>query len=288
MAQKVKISRRRFSATLAPVLLVGAMVRAEEPSERRREKLLAQMRSLAEETKVQIDGEQPVAAESIKNPIFRYDDQPRRFIDATMWAWTNAGHPVAFQKIEARLHQNTSEPQWGYCFTSVAADKLLVEWSAERNFRATEPGARWDLVPRAPAPAVRSNERKRQARSLARGFGGRILIDPKTNRSAEMRLFTTPLLEYDASPSGQWQGAVYGLEINGTNPDVLVLLQVREHEEKPQWHFAAARMTTGGVTLNYQDQKVWEAEFVQPHTGPYPTWTFFATPRTPVAEEETR
>ncbi|HZL90839.1 MAG TPA: hypothetical protein VFB96_20900 [Pirellulaceae bacterium] len=257
-----------------------------EPVKGRREELLRQMRSLAEETKIKCDGSdcQP---ELVKSPVFRYDDQPRRFIDATVWAWTSQGYPVAFQKIEAKLHQSTGEPQWGYCFTSLTEDKLSVEWSSGRTFRSTEPGISWDLVPAASAPASRSADRRRQARDIVRGFAGRIVIDPKTNRSAEMRLLPTPMFEYDDVESSLLRGAVFGFVVYGTNPDVLVLLEVRNQDGKSQWHFAAARLTTGGITLNYQEKKVWEAEFVRPGTAPYPTWTFFPTPRTPVAGEET-
>lgn len=286
MNQKLRISRRRFSAALAPaVLLFGSLARAEEANGQRREKLLAQMRELAEETKIQFEASD-CRPELVKSPVFRYDDQPRRFIDATIWAWTSQGYPVAFQKIEARLHQNTGQPQWGYCFTSLTEDKLVVEWSPDRSFRATEPGITWESVPDATAPAARSTERKRQAREIARGFSGRIVINPKTNNTAEMRLLITPLVEYHDPEAKLLLGAVFGLEINGTNPDLLIRLEVRSKDGKPQWHFAAARMTTGGITLKYKDEVVWEAEFVQPHTGPYSTWTFFSTPRTPVPGEE--
>lgn len=276
---------RQVSLAALGISLACSALAAAEPTKVRRTELLAQMRSLAEETKIQFEGSD-CRPELVKSPIFRYDDQPRRFLDATIWAWTNQGYPVAFQKIEARLHQSTGEPQWGYCFTSLTEDMLNVEWSSDRRFRSTKPGIKWEIVPGAPMPATRSAERKRQARGMARGFSGRILINPKTSSSAEMRLLPTPMFEYDEPETNLLRGAVFGWETNGTNPDVLVLLEVRSHESTPQWHFAPARMTTGGITLNYQEKKVWEAQFVQPASGPYPTWTFFATPRTPVPEEE--
>jgi hypothetical protein len=268
------------------VLAVAGALWADEGTERRREELLKEMRALAEQTKIEIAGNER-QPELVKNPIFRYDDQPRRFIDATIWAWTDQGRPVAFQKIEAKWHQGTGQPQWGYCFTSLTEDKLSVQWSSDRTFRTTESGVSWALVPGASAPAGRNGDRKRQVRDIARGFSGRILINPKTNSSAEMRLLPTPLLEYCDGETGDLQGAVVGFVVYGTNPDVLVLLEVREQDGMSKWQFAAARMTTGGITLNYQEKTVWEAEFVQPHTGPYSTWTFFPTPRTPVAGEAT-
>src|SRR2546422_488831 len=53
----------------------------DEKHERRRAQLLEQMRSLAEQTKVRL-AKADRQLELAKNPAFRYDDQPRRFIDA--------------------------------------------------------------------------------------------------------------------------------------------------------------------------------------------------------------
>lgn len=256
---------------------------AQEKNERQRAQLLEQMRSLAQQTTVRFaSGERE--PELAKNPVFRYDDQPRRFIDATMWVWTDGGRPVACQKIEAKLHLDTSEPLWGYCFTSLSAEKLAVQWTG-RTFRSTEPGVDFQPLSQAPAPAARTTERKRQLRELARGFSGRILQDRRTKDSTEIRLLTTPIFEY-ADPNSQLlSGAVFGFATNGTNPDLLVLLEARREADKPAWHFAPARMTTGGITLYYQDEKVWEAPFVTPNEGPFANWLFFRTPRKIAADE---
>jgi hypothetical protein len=263
-----------------------AIVRADERAIAVRAELLAQMRSLAGQTKVSVEGRDDPAT-LVKNPVFRYDDQPRRFIDATMWLWTDGGRPIACQKIEARLHQTTGEPQWGYCFTSLAEGTLAVEWSAERKYASTQPGIEFLNVPAAPPPAARTVERRRQAREIARGFSGRILINPRTGNSAEMRLLTTPLHEFTSAGSDVLSGAVFGFETNGTNPDLLVIVEVRGEGGDHTWQFAPARMTTGGVTLNYGGKKIWEGPFVSPRQGPFSNWLFFAAPRTPVEGEAT-
>jgi hypothetical protein len=120
---------------------------------------------------------------------------------------------------------------------------------------------------------------------MARNFSGRILLNPNTNVSAEMRLLTTPIYEFTDPQTQLLAGAVFGFETNGTNPDLLVLLEARGSPENPQWQFAPARMTSGGITLNYRDAKAWEAPFVSPHEGPFANWLFFRTPRTPVQGE---
>jgi hypothetical protein len=137
----------------------------------------------------------------------------------------------------------------------------------------------------APPVAAESAQRKRQARELVRKFSARIVTDPKDNTTQEMRLLTTPLLEFEDPKTKELQGTVFGLSTNGTNPDVLIVLEVRGDGEKRGWHFAPARMTSGAVTLTYRDSKVWETKWVDPGEAPFPTWTYFATAREVVAEE---
>ncbi len=262
-----------------------AIARADERAIAVRAELLAQMRSLAGQTKVHVEGRKNPAA-LVQDPVFRYDDQPRRFIDATMWIWTDGIRPVACQKIEARRHFDTNKPLWGYCFTSVCTDQITARWSDDRQWRSTEAGLRFQPVPDAGAPGGTVAARRRQAREIARGFACRMLINPRTDETAEMRLLTTPIYEYTDPETKLPLGAVFGFEVNGTNPDLLVLLEVQGESEKSTWHFAPARMTTGGITLKYAQTVVWTAPFVEPNTGPYANWLFFATPRTPVVGEE--
>jgi adenylate cyclase len=51
-------------------------------------------------------------------------------------------------------------------------------------------------------------------------------------------------------------GAVFAHAV-GTNPDCLVILRLVESQEGPRWEFAAAHLTTAGLTLTYRDQEVW-------------------------------
>src|SRR2546426_2917440 len=122
---------------------------AKEKNERRRAQLLDEMRGLAEQTKVQL-AKGAGRLELVKEPVFRYDDQPRRFIDATMWVWTENGRPVAFQKIEAKYHVENGRPQWGLCFASVADDLLSIAWSSDRKYGSKEPGIGFRALPEAP------------------------------------------------------------------------------------------------------------------------------------------
>jgi len=255
---------------------------ADDESEKQRAKLLEQMGTIAQETKVSfVEGSGEAAL--VDKPVFRYDDQPRRLIDATVWTWTYEGRPIAFQKIEA---MDRDPRQWQHCFTSLAEDRLQVQWGGGRKYQSTEAGVAYRAVPDAPAIAPRTLERRRQLRELARGFTARILLDPRSKDSQEMRLLTTPIFEFDDEKTKLLKGAVFGYSTNGTNPDLLIVLEARPSPDKPAWHYAPARMTTGGVTVTYGDKTVWECAFTEPGQNAFPTWTYFQTSRVAVEENK--
>jgi len=272
-----------LAAALA-VLGSSAPAWADEKTERRRMQLLAEMRSLAEQTSVEFEsgGGQPKLAEK---PVFRYDDQPRRFIDATVWAWTDAGRPVAFQKVEASIDDVTGVAKWGYCFASVSENLIQVQWEHGQKFQSTEAGVAFRPLPDAPAVADRSAARKRQARDLSREFSARIVLNPRTNSTEEMRLLATPIHEYDDS-AGEYLGAAFGYSTSGRNPDLLILVEARQADGMRRWHYAPVRMTIGGVAIKLHDKTVWEVPFLEPRPQDFPSWTFFYQPRKPVEGEK--
>lgn len=263
------------------LLMAWAMVtiHAEESAERQRALRLQQMRTLAEQTEVRLmTADRPAVL--VPNPVFRYDDQPRHFIDATMWVWTDAGQPVAFQKIEAVIQIDTREPLWGYCFTSLANQPLAMKWADAKPYVTPEAGLKLNPFPGMTEPvAANATARKLQMNRLARRFGARIILNPRTNETAEMRLLPKPIFEFFDAEGKLPLGAVYGFSSNGTNPDLLVMLQAVTNDDSTEWHFSPTRMTTGGLKLRWDEELVWETEFVSPHAGPFPTWTFFRTPR---------
>lgn len=262
-------------AALAANLANGAEDDASQPTQQQRERLLANMRELAKRTQVRIepDDRRPQLVES---PVFRYDDKPRAFLDATLWVWTDEGRPVAFEKIEAMESQ---PPAWQYCFTSVSAPLLSVAWEGRPRYRTTEPGVEFRPLPNGPAVAAGAAQRKRQAKELIREFSARILTDVAGNRSEAMRLLPRPIFEFSEPESKTFGGAVFGMTTNGTNPDLLILLEIDGEEQSLRWNYAAARMTTGGLKVQYRETPVWEADYVSSATTVFPSWTYFAIPR---------
>lgn len=254
----------------------GAAVSGQATIEER-DGLLAAMRARAEGTQVQmvdLAGE----LQFVSEPVFRYDDQPRGFVDATLWMWTGAnGRPVAFQKIEAM--ERDGPPRWNYCFASFSERTLSARWPGGRRFQSTEPAVRFaDL----PGPQIRADAALRwtlQVRRIARRFAADIK-DAATGDREQMRLLPRPIYEYELPESDGGRGAVLAFATYGTNPDLLFALETRISDGGEQvWQYAVVRMTNGSVTLRYDGREAWIADEVSSRDGVLPTWTFFGEPR---------
>ncbi|HWB11661.1 MAG TPA: hypothetical protein VG826_20690 [Pirellulales bacterium] len=263
------------SLTVGPACAAEPESAAEDMRERRRAQLLEQMKKRAEATSVRYQ-EGDREPKLVDSPIFRFDDQPTRIVDATMWVWTDAGRPVAFQKVEA---MDNGQTFWTTCLASVDKNLLVVKWSDRREFRSTEPGVEFRPLAGAAAVPAENAGRKLAARKLVRDFSARI-YDVRLDTSEEMRLLPTPILEYGDPETKSFRGAVFGLSTRGTNPAVLILLEpLAAADGGLVWHYAVARMTSCGVLLKHQEKTVWEVDVHRESPRDFPTWTFFFSPR---------
>ena len=275
------MSSPRAAIVVLVAMLLPSAGTADDARDKQRAQMLEQMDAMARQTKVAFrtgGGEGTL----VEKPVFRYDDQPRRLIDATVWTWTYEGRPIAFQKIEA-LDRGSGE--WQYCLASASEDGLQVQWRGGRKYQSAAQSVEFRAVSGAPAAAPNTRERRRQLRELARGFAVRIRLDPRGEDSQAMRLLTTPIFEYDDQQSKLLRGAVFGFSTNGTNPDLLLVLEARGKPDAPAWHCAPVRMTTGGVTVQRAGQTVWECDYAEPGKSAFPTWTYFQTSRQPIEGE---
>lgn len=271
-------------AVLALTLLTATTLRSQsadgaEPENNGADRFLPAMQQLAEAMTVR--KKRAAASESIElleKPIFRYSDQPRRILDATLWMWVESGRPVAMQKIEAYRRTNGANG-WTFCFASCSTELLEVRWPDGRSYHSTQ-GVQFELLSDPPAAAETERLLKRQLRRTARRFEAEIVNDAAGENVEQMRLLPRPIYEYGGGDSEVLAGAVLGFASNGTNPDAYLLLEVRGGDsDQTEWRYGLARMTTGGLSFRLDGQRIWSEEWVSPIPTPFEKWTFFFKPR---------
>jgi len=229
------------------------------------------MRKLA--ASVVIENPSGPSPQLLGEPVFRYSDQPRRIVDATLWVWVVDGRPAAMQKVEAV--ERPDGPGWTVCFASFAPELLKVEWTGGQQLECSQPGVAFQPLPSPPelsADAIRPL----QTRQVARRFAARIVNDPDQNTVEQMRLLARPIFEYSHPETGLLTGAVFGFASNGTNPDAYLVLEANQQEgNQADWRYAWVRMTSGGVTGLLDNEPIWSCDWVRPQSVPRENWMFF-------------
>jgi len=242
------------------------------------EKRLDGMRRRAEATKVYtLDAGAKTALKPLSGPLFRYSDQPRLILDATLWGWGTRGRPLAMEKIEF-CRRPQGQPQWFHCMTSLSQDLLEVQWPDGQRWSAREPAFELHALAGGPDAAESEFRRLLQMKTTARRFSA-MLFEPVPKRE-ELRLLTRPIYRYRDPDSGLQDGAIFGFAANGTNPDLLLGIELHgESLSESAWRFGLARMTLAQLTVRLDEKEVWSARYVTPARPGVPakfdTWLFF-------------
>ncbi|HUY87213.1 MAG TPA: hypothetical protein VMV10_00610 [Pirellulales bacterium] len=176
-------------------------------------------------------------------PLLRYNDQTRNsgsgikgVLDATVWRLGESGRPKAIVTLEIYL-VNQGNPLLTYEFVSLTPEKFEMQ-----SLR----GVRWmphdtDLLmtefDEAPQPGDSPRARLVQMRELARRFAVQEMLGAE---KIDLRLLSQPLDRYDDPAAGILDGALF-VFANGTNPEVGLLLECSEKNEK-KWSYGLFRL----------------------------------------------
>lgn len=195
-------------------------------------------------------------AELKSEPILRYTDPQRAFPDAGLWIWTIDGLPVGFSKLE-RLG-NATAPSWQYCLSVVNDDQVAVRWTEGITWKSREAAFKFRGTNDKDIPQKTAALRLAQLRNIANRFRATTYVRGADRE--EMRLLAQPIHRYANSELSVVDGAVFGLVSNGTNPDALLLVQVRlaGKDRQPVWEYGCLGMTGDEVVFELDDKKAFD------------------------------
>jgi hypothetical protein len=262
-------------------LPVAAHARDEEPDgEELKQKREARLRTMHEQVKsVSVESKSDAgweAADLHDEPLFRYADVPRAILDASLWCWGAKGRPVALTKLEMVGPHDNFGAEWQYCMASLAEQPIHVMWSDGPPFTAAKAGVAWLPISDAPEIHDKPPARLRQMKELAKRFSATILIDGKESLKQEMRQLTSPIHRYADAERGLTDGTIFGFSTNGTNPDVLLIIEAASKKNlTPQWRFAVVGMTWSEYRVRLDEAEVYRMPFPPPRD----TWDARHVPR---------
>ncbi len=82
--------------------------------------------------------------------------------------------------------------------------------------------------------------------------------------SFHLRQLASPLHRYADESAGIVDGAIFAFA-NGTNPEVLLVLEAQAAKDSTlHWHYSLAQMTGGAVTVELDGKEVWQQTEADP------------------------
>lgn len=180
--------------------------------------------------------------------------------EAMMVVWPHNGRPIAMTSIypwEGKMsHEFDSLSRGNKLF---AREKDRVIWSPETA------GVEFKEVAKAPKPAKTAAERLRQMKAIAESYKATMTGWAADNSDQEsLRLLTRPLYRYDFANVKEpdpklLDGALFGYA-QGTDPEVVLILEAIGTAEKGEWQAAFVRATSGGLEVKLGEEVVWTAK----------------------------
>jgi hypothetical protein len=220
-----------------------------------------------------IEGGNRTPASMAPKPLCRWNDPTREFSDGTLWIWKRESRPIAVMAIEFYPQDKAYGRFWALEFTSLATglfeveggehfDKLYGDMHPPRPdgtllWHPSQGGIDFRAIPDVPVPAATEAERLRQMREILRNFSAHEVY-PANLQKCTLRLMSHPIDRYSERASGLIDGAIFAYA-NGTNPEVLLLLEARRTGAgQLAWSYAAAPLARATVALSLRRQDVWE------------------------------
>jgi len=199
----------------------------------------------------------PAATLRFTNPVPQEVGWPPQELYGAVFLWTNQGRPeVVFSILNV---YSPGTPFVVHELTSLSDHRVVAERDGTRQWYPDRAGIKRMSVPDAPGPAETARRRLVQMRVMSRQFAAN-KTDGK-RRATELRLLSKPLYRYESSDPAVTDGALFAF-VDGTDPEVLLMLEARRDDGADQWYFATARLNILHVRLFHQKRKVWEAPYL--------------------------
>ena len=110
----------------------------------------------------------------------------------------------------------------------------------------------------AAAPVQTVAGRLRQMKELAKEFTAVLRLAGRS--PTELRLLPQPVYRYGSEANGILDGALF-LFAQGTDPEVMLLLEAIDRDGGPRWQYGFARTTWAPVEALHQDRVAWSVDY---------------------------
>jgi hypothetical protein len=192
------------------------------------------------------------------NPVLFWSNPVRiGETNGAVYIWTDEGRAAAVGTIFSFLDRRDRNLRIiAHSFHSLSTGPLVAERDGRKSWSIDSGGIQPQTIPGGPEPANGSPQRLLQMRELAREFAATTVQD---GIDRELRLLPQPIYRNELANERSKDGALFTF-VTGTDPELMLLIDVRESSIGPRWHYAAARFTDLTVRLSHKQTEVWSYE----------------------------
>lgn len=251
----------RILAILMAACFVGqpTIVLSEEPAADNGAKTIDHWLGVAEEmAKRQTIATLDAPVEEFKlreKAVFRHTQSVRGDDIGALFVWTaDSGRPAA---IGVFFSWSQGRDRWVMEeFHSLCQRPIHKKVAGRENWKCPVPGLQWHVATDMAEPNDDPRRLKLQAKQFPRRL--RVKTETQDDQHWELRLVPTPYYEYADEKAGIEYGAIYGL-CQGTDTELLVLVEARQNDEKRQWYYALAPFSDYRIIVDLPDGSTWQS-----------------------------
>ncbi|HEY3968402.1 MAG TPA: hypothetical protein VGM05_27890 [Planctomycetaceae bacterium] len=203
-------------------------------------------------------GADRVPLEMQAEPVLRWPNSTRDTQEGATFVWTRNGRPEAI----ACVWENGG--LWAHAFHSLSDSRLVARHKTQTFWQTEKPGLEFNRFPDAPEPADSAVQRLAQMKDLARRFKCRLA--DVNRKSEELRLLPRPLYRYKTERKDLGDGALFAF-VQGTDPEVVLVLEAARHDGKSEWRYALTRRTGYAVEADLDGKPNWSVPGSNGGTG---------------------
>ena len=196
----------------------------------------------------------------LPRPLLYWTNPVNKEVYGSVYLWTHKGRPAALGSLYRFYSPKKS---FSIELQSLSEQRLLMQKAGSLVWQPSR-GLRFAEFPDSSKPSSTSSGRRIQVKKLAKRFVvDQIKRDLQVTR---LRLLSKPLYVYPKSDD--IEGSLFSIG-EGTNPEVLLIIEARKHEDQLRWEYAIGRLSTEGLRVKLDDKVVWEvSQFQKPFNRP--------------------
>jgi hypothetical protein len=233
---------------------------ADDPAETLAKKMLPIYRKEIAEYSITVESAPKKELELQKEPVHEWTNPVRErwLVEGVVFLWLRDGRPAALGGIFSHPAPTWKGRKILHEFLALDRDKLLVSRPKGNNQWTPQEGLERKELSDTARPSASRRARLVQMRRLAQEFTGH--ITDYEGKRWDLRLLPTPLYRYPAAKTGVVDGALFALvTTEGTDPEVLLVLEAREEDGKARWEYACGRFGVVSMYVQHKGKEVWSS-----------------------------